>query len=474
MKSASAPQPQKPRARNKGELAFLPAALEIVETPPPPLAGAIGAAIIAVFCLAIAWASIGRVDIVAIAPGKIIPSERTKVIQPFETGVVRAIHVSDGQSVAAGQVLIELDSTMNEADRNHLRSDLLSAELDVARLTAALAPGEDPMAAFHPPPDASPAMLATQRQLLLRQLDEFHAKVAALASQKAEKQAELDTTNATVAKLDALLPVLKERVDIRKTLFLQAIGSKANYLELQQSLVEIEHEELVQKSRAREAEAARDALAKQIAQAEAEFRRTLSADLVEAQRKASGLKEELIKAEQRTKLQQLTAPVDGTVQQLAVHTVGGVVTPAQALMVVVPAASRLEVEAMVSNRDIGFVRAGQPVEIKVDTFNFTRYGLVHGLVLNVSQDAISRDRPADKSNDTVASASSATSEPKGEELVYSARVSLDRTRMQIEGNLVNLSDGMAVTAEIRTGSRTLISYLLSPLRKYGHESLRER
>jgi hemolysin D len=474
MKLPSAPQPQKPRARNKAELAFLPAALEIVETPPPPLAGAIGAAIIAVFCLAIAWASIGRVDIVATAPGKIIPSERTKVIQPFETGVVRAIHVSDGQSVAAGQVLIELDSTMNDAERDHLRSDLRSAELDVARLTAALAPGEDPMAAFHPPPDASPAMLATQRQLLLRQLDELNAKVAALASQKAEKQAEVDTTNATVAKLDALLPVLKERVDIRKTLFSHAIGSKANYLELQQSLVETEHEELVQKSRAREAEAARDGLAKQIAQAEAEFHRTLSADLVEAQRKASGLNEDLIKAERRTKLQQLTAPVDGTVQQLAVHTVGGVVTPAQALMVVVPAESRLEVEAMVSNRDIGFVHTGQPVELKIDTFNFTRYGLLHGLVLNVSQDAISRDKPADKTNDTVAGASSATSEPKGQELVYSARVSLDRTRMQVEGNLVNLSAGMAVTAEIRTGSRRVISYLLSPLLKYGQESLRER
>jgi multidrug efflux pump subunit AcrA (membrane-fusion protein) len=164
MKLPSAPQPQKPRARNKAELAFLPAALEIVETPPPPLAGAIGAAIIAVFCLAIAWASIGRVDIVATAPGKIIPSERTKVIQPFETGVVRAIHVSDGQSVAAGQVLIELDSTMNDAERDHLRSDLRSAELDVARGSDGGLPpaaGCEPGHAGH----AAPAVAASTRRI---------------------------------------------------------------------------------------------------------------------------------------------------------------------------------------------------------------------------------------------------------------------------------------------------------------------
>jgi hemolysin D len=132
------PLPRRPNRRDKHELAFLPAALEIVETPPSPIGRAIGSTIIALFCLALAWASFGKIDIVASVPGKIIPSERTKVIQPFETGVVRAIHVRDGESVKAGQVLIELDTTMNEAERNHLRSDLVSAQLDVARLHAVL------------------------------------------------------------------------------------------------------------------------------------------------------------------------------------------------------------------------------------------------------------------------------------------------------------------------------------------------
>ena len=157
-------------------------------------------------------------------------------------------------------------------------------------------------------------------------------------------------------------------------------------------------------------------------------------------------------------------------QQLSVHTIGGVVTPAQALLVLVPSDSHLEVEAMLSNRDIGFVHPGQDVEIKVDTFPFTRYGLIHGRVVSVSQDAIARGKPAEK----VPSLESTSSEPKGQELVYSARISLDRTQMQVEENLVNLSAGMAVTVEIKTGSRAVITYLLSPLLRYKQESLRER
>jgi hemolysin D len=152
-----------------------------------------------------------------------------------------------------------------------------------------------------------------------------------------------------------------------------------------------------------------------------------------------------------------------------------VVTPAQALLVLVPQESQLEIEAMISNRDIGFVRPGQDAEIKVDTFTFTRYGLLHGKVLSVSGDAITRDKPQDKPNEKGApGADNASSEPKGQEMSYAARVSLDRTQMQIDDNLVNLGLGMAVTVEIKTGERTVLSYLLSPIMRYKHDTLRER
>jgi hemolysin D len=252
------------------------------------------------------------------------------------------------------------------------------------------------------------------------------------------------------------------------------LGSKLTYFEVLQLLVEQQEELGVQKSRMNEAEAAVAAIGESRRQAEAEYRRILSDDLAKSEQKASGVAQDLIKAEQRTRLQSLVAPVDGVVQQLAIHTVGGVVTPAQSLLVVVPSDSRLEIEALVSNRDIGFVQAGQDAEIKIDTFNFTRYGLLHGQVLSVSQDAIIRDRQSDRSNDRGLGAQNETSEPKGQELNYSARISLDSTKIRLEDRTVDLSPGMAVTVEIRTGSRRILSYLLSPLIRYQQESLRER
>jgi hemolysin D len=224
----------------------------------------------------------------------------------------------------------------------------------------------------------------------------------------------------------------------------------------------------------REAEAAAAAIHETLGQAEAEYRRSLSDELAKAEQKANGVTQDLIKAEQKTRLQLLTAPVDGVAQQLTIHTIGGVVTPAQALLVVVPSESRMEIEAMVSNRDIGFVHAGQKAEIKIDTFNFTRYGLLHGQVLSVSQDAVIRDRKQDRADDRGLGTQNETSEPKGQELNYTARISLDRTRMQIDDRVVNLSPGMATTVEIKTGSRTILSYLLSPLLRYRQETLRER
>ncbi len=353
----------------------------------------------------------------------------------------------------AGDVLIELDPTVNAAERDHLRNDLLAEQLNIARLRAALAGGEDPVADFTPPAGADAALINTQRQLLLHQVTEHRAKIAAIARQEAQKEAEQASTAATIHKLETMIPVVQQRVDIRKTLMDRELGSKLTYFETLQLLVEQQEDLSVQRSHLHEAEAAVAAIHETRGQAVAEYRHALSEELAKAEQKANGLAQDLIKAEQRTKLQLLTAPVDGVVQQLAVHTVGGVVTPAQALLVVVPSDSRLEIEAMVSNRDIGFVHPGQDAEIKVDTFNFTRYGLLHGQVLSISQDAVIRDRQQDRSSERGLGTPNDTSEPKGQELNYAASISLDRAQMQIDDRIVNLSPGMAVTVEIKTGSR---------------------
>jgi hemolysin D len=466
--------PKKPARRSKYETAFLPAALEVMETPPSPIGRAIGVTIITFFCLALAWAIVGEVDIVAIAPGKIIPTGHTKVIQPFETGVVRAIHVQDGQSVKTGEVLIEFDPTMSRAELQHMKSDLVAAQLDVARYRAALAGHEDLLEDFQPPTDATPELVEMYRQYLTSQVAEHKAKLAEIDRQLSQKEAERDTVAAGIGKLEATIPVMAERVEIRRYLHSRELGSKIIYLSDLQDLVGQQHDLLVQKSRMTEAEASIAAIKQTRLKTLAEYRRSLFDELAKAEQKVATLSQDVIKGQEKTRLQLLTSPVDGVVQQLSVHTVGGVVTPAQTLAMVVPLDSHLEIDAMLSNRDIGFVSAGQEAEIKVDTFPFTRYGLVHGRVLSVSQDAITRDKSQERFNDAIKGAEATTSEPKGQELVYSARISLDQTQMQIDNKLVNFSPGMAVTVEIKTGSRRIISYLLSPLVRYKQEVLRER
>jgi hemolysin D len=470
------PFPKPKIARNANEIAFLPAALEITETPPSPLGRAVGATIFGILVFALVWATLGRVDIVATASGRIVPSGRTKLIQPFETGVVSAIHVRDGQKVKAGEVLIELDPTMTSAELEHLNVDLMSAQLEVARLRAAIAwrpdGAQDPLDPFLPP-GANPEQTETQRQFLISEMSEQQAKQSELERQLAQKESERATVAAAIAKLEATIPVLQERVDVRKSLFDKQLGSKLVYLSEYQDLVGMKQEIGVQQSRMHEADAAIAALREARQRSESEFRRTLYSDLAKAEQRAAGVAQDVVKAERRTKLQRLTAPVDGIVQQLAVHTVGGVVTPAQALAIVVPEDSGIEIEAALANRDIGFVHPGQESDIKVDTFNFTRYGLLRGKVLSVSQDAVAplttQGKPGDGGAGTPTSG-----ENKNEAAGYMARVSLNQTSMQIDDEAVKLRPGMAVTVEIRTGSRRIISYLLSPLEKDRQESMRER
>jgi hemolysin D len=264
--------------RGKNELAFLPAALEIVETPASPLAGAIGATIIALFCLALAWASFGQIDIVASAPGKIIPSGRTKVIQPFETGVVRAINVHDGQSVKVGDTLVELDPTMAGAELGHLKSDLMAARLEAARLRAAIAGKSDPVD-FQPPEGATREAIEMHRNFLASQAAEHQAKIQEIERQESQKEAERETIRATINKLGETIPLLQEKVNVRKYLTEKELGSKLLYRTDLQELVGQQQDLLVEQSRYREASEAIAALVETGIRTAAEFRRTLLDEL---------------------------------------------------------------------------------------------------------------------------------------------------------------------------------------------------
>ncbi|MGQ0682918.1 HlyD family type I secretion periplasmic adaptor subunit [Bradyrhizobium sp.] len=461
----------------RDELEFLPAALEITETPASPVGRAAAFAIIGFFVIALVWACVGKIDIIATAQGKVVPTGRTKTIQPLEAGTITAIRVGDGDEVRKGDVLVEIDRTVSTAERARIGHEWLRARLDVARLTALRAGFADATAVdFVPPPEAPPYEVNRTRATMLAQAEQQAAKMASLEQQIAQKVAEAEEIAAMIDKLQAGLPFIEEIADVRQKLMKIEFGNRLAHLDAQLKLSDQRRDLVVQQRRAVETAAAKAALEASREQTRAEYLRGVMTDLAEAEQKAAQLAEDIVKAERKLHEQVLRAPVRGTVQQLAIHTIGGVVTPAQQLMVIVPADSHLEAEAMIANRDIGFVNAGQSAEIKIDTFNFTKYGLLHGEVITVSQDSIMREKPADRAADPSRSraALAETSEPQGQELVYAARVSLDRTEMQVEDKVVRLAPGMAVTVEIKTGRRRIIEYLLSPLLRYQQESLRER
>lgn len=430
---------------------FLPAVLEIQDAPPSPIGRAMLWTIMVLFAVSVVWASVGRIDIVATAQGKIIPSGHSKTIQPFETGVIAAIHVQDGQTVKHGEVLIELDATQNGADRDRATNEYRAALVETARLRALVA-GQ---ATFIPPAEADPQFVLLQQQLLRDQLAEFTARVDASRHLIGQRRAAVDATKDNLRRLEATVPIEAERAAAYRTLLAQQYVSKMDYLQFEQQRIDKAQEWAGQKSKLRQDQAA-------LAEAEqnyhallSEFQQSKQAELSTTETKAASLLQEVRKAGQKTELQKLVSPIDGVVQQLAVHTVGGVVTPAQPLLIVVPQDHPVEVEAQLENKDIGFVHEGQPVEIKVETFPFTLYGTIPGKVLSVSDDAV----PLDKE--------------KGG-LVYAGRISMDRATMQVEGKQIHLSPGMAVTVEIKTGQRRVMEYLLSPLLKSMQESLRER
>ncbi len=441
----------KPVTATPQAMEFLPAVLELQDAPPSPIGRAILWTIMLAFASAVTWSSVSQVDIVAVAPGKIIPSGYSKAIQPFETGVIAAIHVQDGQAVKQGEVLIELDATQNRADRDRATSEYRAALVEAVRLRALIG-GQG---TFTAPSDADPEFVLLQQQLLRDQTAEYAARVDAARHLIRQRQAAVDATKDNLRRLEATVPMENERAAAYRALLAQQYVSKMDYLQFEQQRIDKAQEWAGQKSKLRQDQAA-------LAEAEqnyqvliSEFQQSKQAELSALETKAASLIQEVRKAGQKTALQKLVSPIDGVVQQLAVHTVGGVVTPAQPLLMVVPQDHPVEVEAQLENRDIGFVREGQLVELKIETFPFTLYGTIPGKVLTVSDDAV----PLDKE--------------KGG-LVYASRVSMDRATMQVEGKHIHLIPGMAVTVEIKTGQRRVIEFLLSPLLKTMQESLRER
>ena len=449
-----------PKERTSLERQFLPAALEIIETPAPALARAVVFTIVSAFVLVLIWAFVGKIDQVAVAPGKIISADKAKTIQASETGVVKRIHVKDGQEVKAGDILLELEAaaTATAAETSRIRDALMAARLESARHEglARAATGIAPRAVFTAPPllpDALKPLVQAEERSMHSQYQEHRAKLSALDAEFAKRSAELASTKELAAKLAQTAPMAKRRADDYKDLMDKNFVSNHGYLEKAQLHVEQERDLAYQQAKVRELMATVEEVTRRRFSLAAEFERIAIGNKTDADKKAAQLEQELIKADTREKQQILRAPVDGTVQQLAINTIGGVAQAAQALMVIAPKDYAAEVEAVLENKDVGFVKVGQPVEVKVETFPFTRYGTLTGTVSFVSNDAV---------ND----------EKKGP--VFQARVKLDKAILRVDEREVNMTPGMAVSAEIATGRRRVIDYFLDPIRKTSSEGLRER
>lgn len=433
-----------PPRRSGDELAFLPAHLELTDTPVSPASRWVLRGIIGFFVLALLWASVGQLDIVATAPGKTVPGRRTQMIQSLEAAVVTAIHVRDGQRVEAGERLIDLDAIGTGADAQRSDDALIAAQRAQTRyqtLLHALERGQPPTGER----DAERLAASDYRA--------FVARRDALGSTLAQREAELATVRGVIERLAETAAIARERSATMRTLGEKKFVARQDVMQAELQRIDAERELASQRSRLIELQAAIEAQRQERRALIAEFRRQTEDGLRQAHEQIGQFQPEAAKAAHRNAQMQLRAPVAGSVQQLAIHTIGGVVTPAQPLLAIVPDGDTLEIEATVLNQDIGFVREGQRAIIKIESFPYTRYGYLTGTVVSVSHDA-------------------AQDEHLG--LVYPARVRLDKSELVIDGTTVRLSAGMNLSVEIKTGQRRVISYLLSPLQQHVQEAGRER
>jgi hemolysin D len=448
--------------RGDDERAFLPAALELQETPVSPLPRVAMWVICGAAGFFLLWALLGKLDVVATAQGKIIPSDRTKVIQAMETALVKAIHVKDGQTVEANALLLELDPTVAQADQTRAYADYTAVRLARARAQVFLENLDNPnrgdarLANSRTKPllEAIPQeRIVAEEKILAAQFREYQMNLEQHEAEIARREATYTSARERTEQLQETLPIIQATALDYKNLYEKDYVSKHDYWEKKKQKITVEHELAAEAGRLaelysglKESQHARESW-------RAEVRKTAQETLGQLETKSIESNQEHIKAEQHVRQLELRSPVAGKVQQLAVHTIGGVVTPAQPLLVIVPGKESVEIEAWIQNKDIGFVSEGQEAVVKVEAFPYTKYGMVPGRVKNISLDAV-------------------TDEKQG--LVYACRVQMLRQVMAVENKKVPLSPGMAVAVEIKTGKRRVMEYFLSPLLTQAGDSLKER
>ena len=465
---------------------FLPAALEILETPPSPIHVALLITICALAASALAWTYVGRIDVIAVAQGKIQPTGRVKVVQPLETGRVRAIWAENGQKVAAGDVLVELDPTEALAEEAGLRVGLAAYRAEVVRRRGAIQAaqaGTGTQATFEPSPllvfapETNASIRLREERVLAGDLGQLKAVLLSLTAQVYQKETECGRLRDTIAAQRELIATLKERVTMRAILVEKNAGTKAGLIDATETMQYQQGALATQLGQLAEAEAALQVLAREMKKSRDTFVAENAQKLADAERQVDDVEHRLAKATAHTEHMTLRAPLSGTIQASSVTTVGQVVVPGEDLMRVVPEGSMLEIEAYLQNKDIGFVRPGQEAMIKIESFPFTRYGTLSGTVLRVASDAIPEPDAQQAEGNPAKSAKIGGltgGAQRTQNLVFPIVIRPGVDSIQADGALVPLSPGMAASVEIKTGRRRIMDYLFSPLAEVASEALHER
>lgn len=441
-------------------LEFSPPLLRLQEAPPNPLGRQVLWSLLALLLALVLWALIGKLDIVAVAEGKLIPESYVKIVQPAESGIVKDILVKEGQSVRAGEVLMRMDTLISEADSKAIDADYQRKRLSLRRIEAELSGQPFKTQADDPP------------QLAQEIAAQYRANLSALEAALAEERTRLIKARQDMAaaeqvkkKLEEVLPHYRNQDQAYEKLVKDGFAGSLMGSDKKRERLEKEQELQTQGFLIESAKANILQSEKKLTQIDSDYRRQLHAERNDIQGQFDKLAQEVAKQNHKQSLLELKAPQDGVVKDLATHTAGTVVQPGTILLTLVPKDEILRAEVWVSNEDIGFVRQGQPVKLKFAAFPFQKYGMIEGTVEHVSADA---------ADSNTANASQNDQSKKTQPLLYKALVRLKDMALAMDGQRFALSAGMQTNAEIWLGDRTVMEYLLSPVRKAWHEAARER
>ncbi len=440
-------------------LDFAPAVLQAQQRPPSPLPRLVLYGLLALAAVMLVWAVFGRLDIVAVAQGKLVPESFVKIVQPADPGIVREILVKEGETVAAGQVLMRMDARISDADSKIVENSVKLSALQLRRIDAELSG-----AALRKKADDDPTLFgevdAQYRARRQAYLDTLESERAMLAKARADLKAAIEVE----AKLKRTAPIYRDQAEGWDKLAKEGFAGRLMALDRQRGYIEVEQDLRAQAHTIESLKALIAQSEKRIAQIDSGYRQQLQNERLEASGQQHKLQQERDKQQHRHSLLELRAPQAGMVKDLATHTVGTVVSPGTVLLTLVPHDEPLQAEVWVSNLDAGFVRPEQPVKIKLAAFPFQKYGMIDGVVRRVSIDATdSKDINGGRPN-------AAGEEP----LQYRALVALNSAYLERDGDKFRPSPGMQVSAEINLGSRSVLEYLLSPIQKVAHEAGRER